>query len=147
MHTRGIGSPLPLNYITVFSSVDGAVICSRTYSNSFISVSADARSLIIGSMPNPWVYAWVGKRNNVVGTIGKQLFKFDATKQDASFSWSIESGVTVERHGLTFGRNEQYVYTTQWLRTFKPAGTAVLSMIDSNGNEKYSLDLDLGASW
>lgn len=94
-----------MNFITVFNSMDGSVISSRTYSNSYISVTADARSLIIGSMPNPMVYAWVGKRNTG-GTIGKQLFKFDATKQDASFSWSFECGSTVERHGVTFGRDE-----------------------------------------
>ncbi len=65
-------------------------------------------------MPNPWIYAWVGKINTG-GVIGKQLFKFDATKQDASFSWSLQCGFTHDRHGVTFGRNEQYVYTTQWL--------------------------------
>ena len=137
---------MPLDYITVFNSTDGAVISSRTYSNSYINVLSNVRSLIIGSMPYPWLYVWVGKVNTG-GIIGKQLFKFDATKQDASFSWSIECGVSFYRHAVTFGRNEQYIYTTQWLETFKPAGTVVLSMLDSNGNEEYSLDLDLGAVW
>ncbi len=98
-------------------------------------------------MPNPWVYAWVGK-SNTGGLIGKQLFKYDAKKQDASFSWSLDCQIGNERHGITFGRNEKYFYITQWLRTsLNPVGTVVLSMLDSDGNEKYNLYLDLGATW
>ena len=61
---------MPNNYITVFNSKDGTVISSRTYTNSFITATPDARSLIISSMPTPMVYVWVGKRDSG-GPIGK----------------------------------------------------------------------------
>ena len=57
-------------------------------------------------MPSPMIYIWVGKRDSVLGHLGKQLFKYDPFKQDGSFIWCIESGLTVERQGIAFGRNE-----------------------------------------
>ena len=63
MHTRDlIAFSKDKNYVTIFNSLDGTVISSRSYTESVVSATKDARSLIISSMPTPMVYVWVGKR-------------------------------------------------------------------------------------
>lgn len=62
---------MPNNYITIFNSLNGTVISSRSYTDSYITASADARSLIITSKPSPIAYVWAGKRTSAGVSIGK----------------------------------------------------------------------------
>lgn len=87
------------------------------------------------------VYVLSAKR--IPGTsYGKHLFKYDPFNQVAAFKWALEAGPTIERNGLVFGRNEQIIYVASWFTTFS-SGTAVLTMLDINGNEFYSLGMSL----
>ena len=107
-HSRQSGTTDVNSYITVYESLSGKVISSRTYSDSYFSITSGARSLIISSSlygQKPMVYVWVGKRNPG-SEIGKHLFKFDPFKLDSSYLWSLEAGPTKERHSIVFGRLE-----------------------------------------
>lgn len=111
---------------------------ARSYSsNGYYNYDAQIKSLLIsGAYPQ---YAYVLSNDKTsLSCLGNQLFKFNSRIFSSVPIWSKKtSGSTSDNCGhlgLTFGRNEQFLYTISWFNLI-----TLVTLFDTNGNSFWSL--------